>query len=199
MKKSLCAILFVIGPFLASASALDLTPHPATTTFNGLRVKRYFFEDAGKQMGFRIDNKMTIKGSSASAVFEFEDLKNASMKMLKSPKKPDAPFDEKELESYRVDARALLPASATEVQIDQENPRAIAINGWTSYQFIFTYKQFGFAYRRSVTFLNYDKAEQLIVDVGAPTPEFDRVYLRSYQVLNSLSEVRGDSSGSGPT
>ena len=107
-------------------------------------------------------------------------------------------FGEKDLESYRADARALLSASAMDVQIDQENPGAIAINGWTSYQFLFTYKLAGSAYRRSVIFLNYNKTEQLIQDVSAPSADFDRAYLRSYQVLNSLSEL-GSNDDSGPT
>ena len=196
MKKSMRATFCLIALSLAApAIALDLTPHPATATFNKMRVNRYFFEDAGKQMGFRIDNNMTVKGTSASAAFKFEDLRDAGMRILKSSKNPDAPFDEKELESYRANARALVPASATDVQLDQENPDVIAINGWTSHQFIFTYKVSGFAYRCSVTFLNYNKTEQLVVDVSAPAPDFERVYLRSYQVLNSLSELRNGSSG----
>jgi hypothetical protein len=195
MKKSISAALFLTLPCLAFAGALDLTPHPIITAFKGLRVNRYFFEDAGKQMGFRIDNNMTVKGTSASAVFEFGDLKNSGMKILRSPKNPEAPFGEKDLESYRAVARALVPESATDVQVEQEKPGAIAINAWTSYQFVFTYNLSGSAYRRSVIFLNYDKTEQLIMDVSAPSPEFDRVYLRSYQVLNSLSELRTSSSG----
>lgn len=196
MKKSLFAIFFLIGFFLAApANALDLTPRAVTTAFNGLRVKRYFFEDAGKQMGFRIDNKMTVKGSSDSAEFKFDDLKSAAMHISKSAKNSVTPFEEKGLESYRADARALVPGNATDIQLDQENPGAIAINGWTSYQFIFTYKLFGFDYRRSVTFLNYDKTQQLIMDVSAPTAEFDVVFIRGYQVLNSLSELRSQSAG----
>lgn len=198
MKKSLAVTFLLIGPLLPAASALDLTPHSITTSFSGFRVNRYFFEDEGKRMGFTIDNRMTVKGTSASAAFDFEDRKNSGMKILRSPKNPEAPFGEKELESYRANARALVPASATDVQLDQENPGAVAINGWTSYQFIFAYKLFGFPYRRSITFLNYNKTEQLIVDVSAPVPEFAPVYLRSYQVLNSMTEL-GSNNGSGPT
>jgi hypothetical protein len=196
MKKSLFIAPFLAGLLMAAPTkALDLTPHPVAATFNGMRVNRYFFEDTGKQMGFRIDNKMSVDGTSASVAFKFDDLKNASMQILKSRKNPEVLFEETQIESYRADARTSIPASATEVQLDQENPGAIAINGWTSHQFVFTYKLFGFAYRRSVTFLNYNKTEQLILDVSAPATEFDRVYLRSYHVLNSLSELRTRSGG----
>lgn len=193
MKRFISVALFLTCPCFVLAGGLDLTPRPIATAFKNLRVNRYFFEDSGKRMGFRIDNKMTVKGTSGSATFEFEDLKNASLKILRSAKSPETLFGEKDLESYRADARALLPESATDVQLEQENGGAIAINGWTSYQFVFTYKSFGSVYRRSVTFVNYDKVEQLIVDVSATSLEFDRVYLRSYQVLNSLSELRSSS------
>lgn len=196
MKKSVFATFCLLGLSLAAtANALDLTPYPVATTVNGVRVNRYFFKDAGKEMGFRIDNKMTVKGASTSAEFKFDDLKDAGMQIVKSPRNSEVPFAEKGLESYRADAGALVPAGATEVQLDQENPAAITINGWTSHQFVFSYKLSGFVYRRSVTFLNYNKAEQLILDVSAPGAEFDRVYLRSYQVLNSLSELRTRSGG----
>ena len=196
MKKPAYVSLFLTWSFLASANALDLTPHAVTTTINNLRVNRYFFDDAGKQMAFRIDNNMTVKGASAAAEFKFTDLRKADLQIMKSPRKPETLFREKELETYRADARALLPAESFDVQVDRETSGAIPINGWTSYQFVFSYKLFGFAYRRSVTFLNYNKTEQLIVDVSASASEFDVACLRSYHVLNSLSELKTDSSGS---
>lgn len=197
MKRSFFATFFLVGPLLASASALDLTPHASATSYNGLRVNRYFFEDTDKQMGFRIDNKMTVNGTSASVAFKFEDIAKASMQILKSPKKPeDVLFEDKDIESYRTRARALLPGNATDIQLDQENPGAIAINGWASHQFVFVYKVAGVAYRRSVTFLNYSKTERLMMDISAPATEFDSIYLRGYQVLNSLSERRAGDSGS---
>lgn len=196
MKKSIFASLFLVCLSQAPADALDLTPHAVTTAINNLRVNRYFFDDAGRQMGFRIDNNMTVKGTSASADFNFRDLRSADMQIIKSRRNPEMLFGEKELEIYRGDARAVLPTDATDVQLDREKSGAIPINGWTSYQFVFSYKLFGFAYRRTVTFVNYNRTEQLIVDVSAQVPEFELASLRSYQVLNSLSELRINSSGS---
>ena len=139
MKKSASVSLFLVWPFLASANALDLTPHAVTTTINNLRVNRYFFDDAGKQMAFRIDNNMTVKGASAAFNSEFTDLRNADMQILKSARKPEMLFGEKELDIYRADARALLSADSTDVQVHRETSGSIPINGWTSYQFVFSY------------------------------------------------------------
>ena len=194
MKKAIFLSIILISSVLASADALDLTPHPVAGTVGNLRVNRYFFDDAGKQMAFRIDNNMTVKGTSTSASFKFTDLRNADMQIVKSARSPEVSFVEKELEVYRANARALIPANATDVQVDKEITNAIPINGWTSYQFTFSYKLFGFAYRRSVTFLNYSKTEQLVVDLSAPAPEFDIVSIRGYQVINSLSEFRKETS-----
>jgi hypothetical protein len=196
MKRLLYSTICLLGPLLTEVCALDLTPHAVTTAYNNLRSTRYFFDDGGKSMAFRIDNNMTVKGGSSSAAFKFSDLRNAEMQIRKSPKTPETLFVGKDLEAYRTDARVALPEGASEVQIERENAAAIPINGWTSYQFILRYKLFGASYRRSVTFLNYNKVEQLIIDVSAPDSTFDLAYLRSYQVLNSLSELRKDAAGS---
>ena len=195
MKKVPFISTILTFSFLVSADALDLTPHPVVGAMNNLRVSRYFFDDLGKQMAFRIDNNMTVKGNSNSASFKFTDLRNADMQIVKAARNPGSSFVEKELEIYRANARALVPGNATDIQVDKENTNAIPINGWTSYQFVFSYKLFGFAYRRSVTFVNYSKTEQLVIDVRAPAPEFDVVSIRGYQVINSLSELRKEFSG----
>ena len=196
MKRFVCSLLFLLGPLLAHVDALDLTPHPLSTAYNSLRANRYFFDDAGKSMGFRIDNNMTVKGTSSSVAFKFNDLRNADMQIKKSPRKPETQFVGEDLEGYRKDGRAALPEGVTDVQLEREIAAAIPINGWTSYQFVFSYKLLGVNYHRSVTFLNYNKLEQLVIDVGAPDAAFELVSLRGYQVLNSLSELQTESAGS---
>ena len=198
MKKLISAALLLFGAFLNGTYALDLTPHEISLTNDGPPVKRYFFQDLGKRMSFRIDNKMTVSGASDSAVFRFGDIKTAGMTLSKSRINPEVPFDEKNLESYRAAARAFLPPDAKNAQLEEEKPNAVAINGWTSQQFIFTYNLFGFPYRRSVTFLNYGEKEQIIFDVSASTPDYEKTYARGYRVLNSLSDLSADSK-SGPT
>jgi hypothetical protein len=194
--KRLLYLFFVMIGSLTGASALDLTPHSVSSAYNNLRSNRYFFDDAGKSMGFRIDNNMTVKGTSSAAAFKFNDLRNAEMQIRKSAKNPETLFVGRDLEAYRADARAGVPPGASEIKIERENGAALPINGWASYQFTISYKMFGSTYRRSVTFLNYSKVEQLIIDVSAPESAFELASLRCYQVLNSLSEIRKDSTGS---
>ena len=198
MKKSIAAALWFLGMISSQVHALDLTPHEVALNAEGPPIKRYFFQDSGKRMTFRIDNKMTVSGASDSAVFRFGDIKTAGMTLSKSRINPEVPFDEKNLESYRAAARAFLPPDAKETQIEEEKPAAIAINGWSSYQFVFTYKLFGFPYRRSITFLNYSEKEQIVFDVSAPDPDYQKVYPRGYKILNSLSDLSA-SNNTGPT
>ena len=198
MKTIITAALLLTGGLLNEADALDLTPHEIVPAHDGPAIKRYFFQEANKRLGFRMDNKMTASGASDSAVFRFSDLKTASMTLSKSPIKPALPFDEKNLESYRGAARTSLPADAKDVRVEDERAEAIAINGWTSRQFVFTYTLFSVPYRRSITFVNYSETEQITLDVGAATPDYGKAYIRGYRVLNSLSELRS-ASASGPT
>ena len=112
--------------------------------------------------------------------------------------KPEVLFDEKNLVSYRAAARRFLPSDATDVRMEEEKADAIANNGWTSRQFVFTFSLFSIPYRRSITFVNYSEKEQIILDIGAAASDYGKTYLRGYRVLNSLSELTSNSA-SGPT
>lgn len=197
-KKWYTAALLLFGMISRGAFALDLTPHEIAASKDGPPVQRFFFQDEGKRMSFRIDNKMTVSGANDAALFRFNDIKNGAVNLSKSRMNPAALFDEKNLESYRATARAFLPADAKGTQIEEEKTAAIAINGWTSYQFILTYHLFGFPYRRSITFLNYNEKEQLVFDVSAPDPDYQKVYPRGYKILNSLSDLAANND-TGPT
>jgi hypothetical protein len=198
IKKWNAAVLLVFGMISSGAFALDLTPHEIAASGDGPSIKRFFFQDEDKRVSFRIDSKMTVSGTSAVAAFRFEDINTAGVTLSKSQMKPAAPFDEKNLESYRVAARTFFPPNATNIQLDEEKPDAIAINGWTSRQFVFSYNLFGAPYRRSITFVNYSQTEQIVLDIGAAAPDYEKTYLRGYRVLNSLTDLTTASS-SGPT
>jgi hypothetical protein len=200
MKKIITAALLLTAALLSEAPALDLdlTPHEIALANDGPPIRRYFFQDANKRLGFRMDDKMSASGATDSAVFRFSDIKTAAMKLSKSQMKPEVLFDEKNLVSYRAAARRFVPADAKDVRIAEEKADAIAINGWTSRQFVFTYSLFSIPYRRSITFLNYSEKEQIIFDIGAAATDYEKTYFRGYRVLNSLSELNSNST-SGPT
>jgi hypothetical protein len=188
MKKWYAAAL-LFGLISTGAHALDLTPSKITISNDGPAATRYFFEDQGKRVSYRIDNKMTVKGTSDSIAFAFNDINAAEMEWSKSPVRPVLPFDEKNLRAYRTAARTFLPPDATDIQLDEEKAEAIAINGWTSHQFTFIYKLFGVARRRSVAFVNLRAQEQVVFEISAATADYEKTYARGYRVLNSISEM----------
>jgi hypothetical protein len=195
MKKSL-ALIFSVAVGLSTARALNLQPREVATDKDGPPMRRYFFQDEGKRLLFRIDGNMTVAGSANEAVFRFSDIHDGAMKLSKSGMKPEVAFDEKNLKLYRAAAQTYVPPQATEVQISAENSDAIPINGWINHQFVLTYKLFGALYRESVTYFNYSATEQLVFDVRSTEADYAKTYSRSYRVLNSLSDFTGKT---GPT
>ena len=199
MKRKIIAAALVFGFFAPLVCALDLTPNEVVITEEGPPAQRFYFQDEGRRLGFKIDNQMMVNGGKDSVTFRFRDLTTAGMKLSKSSLQPTVPFDAKNAEAYRTAARALLPTDASDVQMAEETPDAVAINGWTSRQYTFTYKLFGVPYRCALTFLNFNPVQQIVFEVNASVTDFGKAYARSYRVLNSLSELRSTTSGTGPT
>jgi hypothetical protein len=197
MKKTFVSTLFAMA-CLPLAQALTLQPREILVEKDGPPVRRYFFQDEGKRLLFRIDGKMSVRGSANQAVFGFSDIHDAAMKLSKSGMTPQIPFDEKNLELYRTAARVYLSGQATDVKITEETPDAIPINGWVSHQIAFSYKIRGVPCRQSITFFNYSSTDQLVFDVMSSEAEYEKTYERSYRVLNSLSEYVPKSE-TGPT
>lgn len=197
VKRNAATFIILVGLAAPALATLNLHPTELEQSAEGPPAKRYFFEDDAKHLTFRLDNKMSVSGSSDTATFRFDDLDRATMKISRSQLNPAVPFDEKNLATYRATVRALIGTEATNVQTEQEQANAIAINGWTSHQFVVTYDLFGFHYQRSITFLNYSATEQFIVDVTATADDYAKSYARGYRVLNSLTDY--PVSNSGPT
>ena len=188
-KKILAGTLLFAGAIISTQAALDLTPNEIKASNDGPPAKRYFFRDADKRLTFRIDDKMSVSGGSGAIAFLFQDINGAIFKMAHSPLGAAVPFDEKNLPAYLNAARSFVPADATEVKMDAEVNNPISINRWTSHQYSFSYKLFGFAHRRSIIFLNYSEAEQLVLEVSAGAADYEKTYARGYRVLNSISDT----------
>jgi hypothetical protein len=199
ISRGTITVLLCFAFLFSQADALNLTPHRILVGGDGPARVRHYFQDTGKRLGFRIDRKMTVNGSSDAAVFRFADCHSAIMRLMKSSvARPRPLFTPKGFKSYEAIARTFLPRAASKVQLVQQLPDAISINGWQSVQFVFTYEFFGLSYRRAITFLDFNPEEQYVMDVSARSVNFDNVYGRSYQVLNSLYELPADNK-SGPS
>ncbi|MBA3961711.1 MAG: hypothetical protein H0X40_07410 [Chthoniobacterales bacterium] len=187
--KQSATIFLCLASLAGQARALNLTPLEVVTTVEGPPQHRYYFQDADKRLGFRIDPKTTVNGSADAATFRFTDSEPASARLLKSPAPPNVPFTGDGPKTYEALARTLLLSGVSKVQLIESKPDAITINGWTSLQFVFTYEWVGYSYTRTVTFLNFNATEQFVWDVNSRTENYERVYARSYRILNSIFEL----------
>ncbi len=189
MKRFFLTVLLTLAFLGDKALALNLTPLRFVVTGDGPQRVRYYFRDADKRLTFRIDPKMTVTGSADEAVFRFDDIPSATTRFSKSPAAPGLLFDEKGIPQYASLARAALPPDAQNVQLVEQVPDAIAINGWKSLKLVYTYQFFGLSYRRAITFLNFSPTEQYVFDVSSRQADYAHVDARSYRILNSLFEM----------
>lgn len=186
MRRILACLLLALGLQASQAGELNLTPLLMMVSVDGPPQPRYFFQDSTRRLGFRIDPKMTVNGAADSATFRFVDLRSATMRLRKSPAPIETPFDEKGIATYQSIARTLISSDATNIELVEQTPDAIAINGWKSAQFSYTYLLFGFNYHRSITFIEVSANEQLLLDIVAKHDEYKKAYARAYRVINSI-------------
>ena len=179
---------FLFG-FVLSCDALDLTPHRRVSGVEDATTS-YYFQDTSRKMGFRLDPNTSADGSASKVVFQFTDLDSSGMTIAKSPLNAQTPFDGDALKKYLSLAREALPGGATNVVLEKETPDPIAINGWTSHQYVFTCNFYGVSLRRSITFLNFSKKEQWLITISAPVKNYYKTYARSYGILNSIYEMK---------
>ncbi len=189
MIKRWTAVLICLGAFLGEARGLNLTPFEVVLDRDGPPQKHYYFQDTDKRLGFRIDAKTTVSGSNEAAVFRFTNCERSVMRLLRSPSVPDVSFAGDGLKAYEMVARTLLPGGISKLQLTELKPDAIAINGWTSLQFVFTYEWAGSSYERTITFLNFSATEQFVCDISSPMDTYEGVYARGYRILNSIFEL----------
>ncbi len=175
------------------AEALNLTPLRLIISNDGPARVRNLFQDTDSRWIFRIDPKMQVSGSNDAAIFRFDDVRTAVARLAKSRTPAGLAFDEKGLPAYEALAKESLPAEASDVELVEQTPDAIAINGWKSMQFVYSYHYYGLSYRRTITFLNINPTVQLVFDVSARQTDFDRVFARSYHVINSLNQTTNES------
>ncbi len=172
-----------------SCKALDLTPHRRIAGVQD-NTYRYYFQDGPKKIAFRTDPSTSVDGSAGKASFEFNDLGTAGMTISRSSLTPDTPLEGASAKQYQDLAAASLPSGSAKVVLEKDVPNPITINGWTSHQYVFTCSYYGASLKRSVTILNFNKKDQLIISISATPSNYDKAYARGYAILNSIYEMK---------
>lgn len=188
MKISGLTLLFLIG-FALPAGATDLTPHFINKDRDGVVIRRPYFADGMKKFGVKIDAETKLSASDGGALFRFDKMPEASMRLRHSPVPAETGFGPETLEGYQQAARTLLPPGAGAVTFVESEWNPLPINQWQSLRVTFSYRIANQSYRQSAIFLNLKPTEQIVVQASADERNFVDVSNRAFSIIRRWHEI----------
>lgn len=192
------AILSLISCGLAaSAAAIDLTPQIVNLSVGDYTVRRACFTDGDKKYAVTVDSETELTGSGGVAIFNFSKIPRAVMRLAQSPLKPQIVFEGETLERYRATAAALLLQGAEQPVLEKEDADVLPVNQWTSRRFTFVYSFLGAPMRESVTFLNLDGKQQIVMQTRARQADFALISARGDDIIRRWHDFRPEEASEG--
>ena len=189
----LLTIVLSAGLAITATAELDLKPHYANV---GGLVRRAYFADGNKQYAVTIDSETQLSEADNGALFRFTNVPQASMLLRPTPLAKLLPFDAESLPAYLKAAQALLPAGAEDVVLEAQKENVLPVNRWHSYRFVFSYHIAASQLRESITFLNLDERQQVVIKTGSRQAAFDAIAARADDIIRRWHEVLpGDEKG----
>ena len=179
-------LLWVLG---LPVSAVDLTPRYIDTFIDGHASRRLYFADGEKKIGVSLDRETRVEAGAGGVVFRFGKFTDITFLVKPSPMTPDQPFDGIALERYTEAARRLLPPGAKSVKALEETADPLPINRWTGRRFLYSCEVVDSVLMMSVTFLNLNSDDQLILVTTASERNFAEAAERSFQVIRTWQEL----------
>ncbi len=188
MQRRYLSITLLAGLTL-SANATDLTPHYISHLDDGVVINRPYFADGGKKFGIKVDGDTKLTASDGGALFRFDKIPEATMRLRSSALPAQTGFAPETFEIYRQAALALMPPGATAIEIVGNEANPYPINGWSSLRLTFAYRIADTARRQSVTFLNLKPTEQIVIQTAANEATFDEVSARTFNIIRRWHEI----------
>jgi len=182
----LCGGLLVLG---WPAPAVDLTPRYIDTFIDGVANRRLYFADGEKKIGVRVNQETKVEPGAGGVVFRFTKVPGATFLIKPSPMTGDQPFDGIALERYREAARRLLPPGVKDVKALEEVVDPLPINRWTGRRFVYSCEAVDAILAISVTFLNLNAEDQLVLVTTASERNFAEAAERSFQIIRTWQEL----------
>lgn len=192
MPRRLSKVAFSFTGLLVmvlGAGAVDLTPRYIDTFIDGVANRRLYFTDGEKKIGVSLDHETKVEAGAGGVVFRFPKYPDATFLIKPSPMTADQPFEGIALERYREAARRFLPPGATNIKALEEVADPLPINRWTSRRFAFTCDSVETAIAISVTFLNLNAEDQLVLVTTSTTRNFAEAAERSFQIIRTWQEL----------
>ena len=193
MKHPASLSLISLG-LAASATAIDLTPQIVTLVVGDYAVRRACFADGDKKYAVTVDSETELTGSGGTALFNFSKFPRAVMRLAPSPLKPQIVFAGETLERYRA---TLLLQGAEPPVLEKEDADVLPVNQWTSRRFTFAYNFLGAPMRESVTFLNLDRKQQIVMQTRARQADFALISARGDDILRRWHDFRPEEATEG--
>lgn len=188
MKLFRLAVLLSAGLALR-AGATDLTPHFIDQNRDGVMIRCPFFTDGSRKFGIRIDAETKLSAFEGGALFRFDKMPEASMRLRRSPVFAETGFGSETFAGYQQAARSFLPPGATEVALVENEANPLPINHWSSLRITYFYQIANQAHRQSATFLNLKPTEQIVVQTTADERNFEDVSNRAFGIVRRWHEI----------
>ena len=188
MKLLRLTVLLSAG-FVLRAGATDLTPHFITQSRDGVMIRSPYFADGSRKFGIRIDAETKLSASDGGALFRFDKMPEASMRLRQSPLPAETGFGPEALEGYQQAARSLLPPGAAGVTLVESQSNPFPINHWESLRITYSYQIANQTHRQSATFLNLKPTEQIVVQAAADERHFEDVSNRAFSIVRRWHEI----------
>jgi hypothetical protein len=186
MKNALALLAVIVA---VPALALDLTPRFVTVQADGVAVSRPYFQDGGKKFAVTLDTETEVAAIEGGVIFRFTKLRQADMRLLPSSFDVSTRFEGESLARYETAARAMLPAAARDVTVEERTVNPWPINDWEGFRVTFSYRSAAGAIRESIVFLNITPAQQVVVRIASPAKDFPDASQRAFDTIRRWHEV----------
>ena len=181
--------LLCIASLVRPAGAIDLVPRYVSTMNDGVVSQRPYFADGDKKYAVKLDSETKLTESEGGASFRFDKFPGAMLRLRQSPIPAQVAFAPESLERYQQAARALLSGGAEDIVFLESTPNPLPINNWQSYRFTFSYHVAGETRRQSVTFLDLNPTEQIVIQTASSERNFAEISARAYNIIRRWHEV----------
>lgn len=188
MNLAILAALLLAGLALP-ASGIDLVPRYVSTMADGVVIQRPYFADGEQKYAVKLDSETKLTEYEGGAAFRFDKFPDALLRLRQSPVPAQIAFGPESLERYQQAATALLPGSAEGIVLREATPNPLPINNWQSYRFTFSYRVTGEARRQSITFLDLNPTEQIVIQTATKERDFEEISARAFNIIRRWHEV----------
>ena len=128
--------------------------------------------------------------SSEGALFKFEKFSTAIALLRQSPVEAKKAFDEAHLPAYAEAAKFFVPGDAKTLSLEHTDTNVFPINGWRSCRFTFRYDLPNVSVRHSITFLNIDPKQQIVLEIKATAELYETIAARTFDMVRRWHELQ---------